>query len=392
MKNKIILKRLSLMFIILMIMNFILANVCAVEYNPSTDVISIEKEAILSYASENENIANALKALPDHFEFDPVTYDEAKVIEQGDFFVYLYTLYDNIYEIVAPIMESYGFTENDYFIDVLDIHTCTVSIIKNNDYDTILGEKEIKINYTGNYNEQDEKYVKNIINNLDTNIIFSHDITKEYTDEEYTKAENEFPAIIKDRIDDNSIDVIAQYGSCGGGGFGDIGVISSYVYLFKNNILYDMIYTDSYTINTVFLPNEVNDTNEDYINYALPLLKDFYNGNFETDRVEKMTEEYIIEEDDWCTLKNNGSFYKVYFKGEDDEWARFMIVKENKSNILKGDLDRNGVVNSNDAAIALDIYNGRKMEDNDLKIADMDNNGVINSTDAAMILDVYNAQ
>ncbi len=60
--------------------------------------------------------------------------------------------------------------------------------------------------------------------------------------------------------------------------------------------------------------------------------------------------------------------------------------------ILKGDLDRNGVINSNDAAIALDIYNGRKMEDNDLEIGDMDENSIINSTDAAMILDVYNAQ
>jgi len=58
---------------------------------------------------------------------------------------------------------------------------------------------------------------------------------------------------------------------------------------------------------------------------------------------------------------------------------------------IKGDLDRNGVVNSNDAAMALDLYNNNSATDEDLLIGDMDNDGVINSNDAAAILDVYNA-
>ena len=61
------------------------------------------------------------------------------------------------------------------------------------------------------------------------------------------------------------------------------------------------------------------------------------------------------------------------------------------SKIQKGDLDRNGVVNSNDAAVALDIYNGRQLLDGDLEIGDMNNDGVINSNDAAMIMDTYNS-
>lgn len=61
------------------------------------------------------------------------------------------------------------------------------------------------------------------------------------------------------------------------------------------------------------------------------------------------------------------------------------------SKIIKGDLDRNGVVNSNDAAIALDIYNGRELVTDDLEIGDIDENGIINSTDAAMIMDIYNS-
>lgn len=58
---------------------------------------------------------------------------------------------------------------------------------------------------------------------------------------------------------------------------------------------------------------------------------------------------------------------------------------------IKGDLDRNGVVNSNDAAMALDLYNNNSATNEDIKIGDMDNDGVINSTDAAMIMDIYNS-
>lgn len=71
--------------------------------------------------------------------------------------------------------------------------------------------------------------------------------------------------------------------------------------------------------------------------------------------------------------------------------VREYTIVFNKNDFLKGDLDRNGVVNSNDAAMALDLYNNNSATDEDIKIGDMDNDGVINSNDAAAILDVYNA-
>ena len=61
----------------------------------------------------------------------------------------------------------------------------------------------------------------------------------------------------------------------------------------------------------------------------------------------------------------------------------------NDPKYLKGDLDRNGVVNSDDAAIALDLYRYGNESYEDLQIGDMDENGLINSDDAALILDVY---
>lgn len=55
----------------------------------------------------------------------------------------------------------------------------------------------------------------------------------------------------------------------------------------------------------------------------------------------------------------------------------------------KGDLNRDGVINSNDAAIALDLYNNNNATNIDIEIGDIDQNNIINSTDAALILDIY---
>jgi hypothetical protein len=68
------------------------------------------------------------------------------------------------------------------------------------------------------------------------------------------------------------------------------------------------------------------------------------------------------------------------------DWIKEAIDDEN---YLKGDLDRNGVVNANDAAIALDLYKYGNVTSLDLKIGDMDDNGIINANDAAIILDIY---
>ena len=57
--------------------------------------------------------------------------------------------------------------------------------------------------------------------------------------------------------------------------------------------------------------------------------------------------------------------------------------------IILGDLDRNGAVNANDAAVALDLYKYGNAKDEDMQIGDMNEDGVINANDAALILDVY---
>ncbi len=64
-------------------------------------------------------------------------------------------------------------------------------------------------------------------------------------------------------------------------------------------------------------------------------------------------------------------------------------VEVNVIKYQKGDLDKNNIVNANDAAIALDLYKYGNVSEEELQIGDMDNNGIINANDAALILDIY---
>jgi len=72
-----------------------------------------------------------------------------------------------------------------------------------------------------------------------------------------------------------------------------------------------------------------------------------------------------------------------------EEALKNLKLDPEKVKIQKGDLDKNGIVNANDAAIALDLYKYGNVSDKELLIGDMDNNGIINANDAALILDVY---
>ena len=72
-----------------------------------------------------------------------------------------------------------------------------------------------------------------------------------------------------------------------------------------------------------------------------------------------------------------------------EEALKNLKLDPDKVQIQKGDLDKNGIVNANDAAIALDLYKYGNVSDEELLIGDMDNNGIINANDAALILDIY---
>lgn len=95
-----------------------------------------------------------------------------------------------------------------------------------------------------------------------------------------------------------------------------------------------------------------------------------------------------------ATVDNNG-LVKVLSTGTVTITATTTNGNEAKIEInvidyLLGDLNFDGVVNSVDAAMALDLYNGGTITKQQVLIGDVNRDGVINSSDAAMILDMYN--
>ncbi len=90
----------------------------------------------------------------------------------------------------------------------------------------------------------------------------------------------------------------------------------------------------------------------------------------------------------------NGYIYAVG-NGEATITAKYgdmisqMVVVVTNEDYLLGDLDKNGIVNANDAALILDLYKYGNVTDEEKIIGDLDGNGIINANDAALILDIY---
>jgi len=67
------------------------------------------------------------------------------------------------------------------------------------------------------------------------------------------------------------------------------------------------------------------------------------------------------------------------------EW----VITTPEPSYKKGDINKDGLVDSADAAIALNLYKYNNATTEDIQIGDMDENGMIDSADAAMILNVF---
>jgi uncharacterized protein YjdB len=96
----------------------------------------------------------------------------------------------------------------------------------------------------------------------------------------------------------------------------------------------------------------------------------------------------IVDENGKVTPVNDG-ICNITCSLESNPEISYIIKVNVHFGYIKGDLDENGLVNANDAAIALDLYKYGNVTENDLKIADLDENGIINANDAALILDIY---
>ena len=167
-----------------------------------------------------------------------------------------------------------------------------------------------------------------------------------------------------------------------------------------NSILQDYVYTKDITLVPVFkkIPITAIIPEKEKIDVVD---KKTYKINI--NKVEPETaildgKELVYESDDTtiATADKNGNVtplkdgicnIKCYIKS--NHTISTNITVDIHFGYIRGDLDKNGIVDANDAAIALDLYKYNNVTDEQLKIADIDKNGIIDANDAALILDIY---
>lgn len=214
---------------------------------------------------------------------------------------------------------------NDLGLDNETARKCTITLEDKN-Y-KILAEKEIAIKYKNSdkYNNADEQYVMEKLKNVDFNLFLAKEIRTE-DDTDYRKVVQENA---KKVINDNNLTVVTR--DVAGGGT-DVMVVGFRAWIYKNDILYaikDFEYVEG---NMIVIPDNIQDTDEAYISYALPKIKEWW-SNYTVKSVNKITGQ-IKQENDIVSMniKNDGTFYKITL--DDDDWARVVLKKANTAKVI----------------------------------------------------------
>ena len=280
-------------------------------------------------------------------------------------------------------LNSIGENINNYIysININSIHDITINvsyIIGDSEENSLLGSKEIKISYL-NDNFQKSSKIQDQINEALSNITTIFQVELEL-DNNYNKNVSSYDYIKNIlKITDNNIVVKELKEVATGTNINQINV--KYLVLGTSTDVYD----DSSMIMIAFKPvisiPSSYDTNEERFKYAKDVINKYINDNpLENATIESVElssdDENIIE----IKVKYENGFMTITTTDE---------IRLQTIDYLKGDLDKNGAVNANDAAVALDLYKYGNVTEKDIEIGDMNDDGVINANDAALILDVY---
>lgn len=239
--------------------------------------------------------------------------------------------------------------------------------------------KKINIKYTNdNYtiSSSMKSKIDNIMSNIPTTTILEFELDSNYNNKinsyDYKKE------LLK--VTDNNIFVIEAPNTVTTGILNKITyvnfAIGSNDYIYNNGSFY--YFVQPY----IYVPNSYKSDSQ-RLAYATGIINDYLKDNmYEGYTIESIT----LDEEDKNIVNVKAVAKSIFGTSTITDGVRLKTV-----DYIKGDLDRNGVVNSNDAAIALDLYNNNSATNDDLIIGDIDENGIINSTDAAMIMDIYNS-
>ena len=178
--------------------------------------------------------------------------------------------------------------------------------------------KKITVTYTNssNYNENDRVEVAKM---LEKNDGFDNITTSYSFDEKFEmNSETSFEKAMRELIYDDSINFkIIYHEGAYDYTWKDIYTEAHFrVAVFKNGICYDIINTTYYRMRLVEIPDEIYDTEEAYINYAINELKNNWAN----------ASDYNISLE-----KNNGYYYSVLLNGE---WSLYIAAKKSNQVLL----------------------------------------------------------
>lgn len=302
---------------LLIVMSILLLSLCIFNAN------------VVQATEQTKTPQEILNLVPDTVEVDML---ESEVFTDNQDFEKLNksitkTFTDNKIDLKALNLQYTNLSVTDLYED---IHKATIylSSTDKNNYEP-LAKKNITIKYknTSTYNEKDKNYVLEKAKNIPSAIAVSNN-SADY-------GENEFQKSIENIINDKNVKVIINYGAFGSTA-GDIVQANSFVALYKNNVLYKTMGISSLAFETIIIPDNVQDTDEAYINYALPKIKEIWNS-FEVSNVRRITGK-VDEENN---ITNNGTYYIMTLNGTDS--ARVVLKKSNTKKIL----DNVAISNSN---------------------------------------------
>ncbi len=104
----------------------------------------------------------------------------------------------------------------------------------------------------------------------------------------------------------------------------------------KNGVIYDIVEGYDFTFHTIIISDYLIDTDEAYIQYALPKIKEIWD-QYSILNVIKLSDNSFSAFDK--KIQNNGTFYKILLGGElcnteEECFARVILKKENMTKVM----------------------------------------------------------
>lgn len=258
-----------------------------------------------SYADEDDKqIAETISALiPDTVEIN------ISEIDGADGTIRANKVKEEIHKVFQENNVDEDLVEFSAF-SMIDLHQVHTRVKKGQSYK----DKYVNVKYSNsdNYNEEDEQYVKNITKDIKYVDLKEPIVIGIEHENEFLNKGGAYQTVLKayeDAFDEmmKSYDVEVKYS------------ISHGFYLccliYKDGICYKI--TDGFVINWIpgiIIPDDVEDTDEAYMDYAKPLIAQNLNWDMDDFDLEKNTNQMIvdqeaIDEEGATPIENDGTFY-----------------------------------------------------------------------------------